>query len=311
MWGAVHPMFSRVLGAVVVIWAAVTISFFAIKLIPGDPVDVILGPLATISEDQKQQIRSDLGLDQPLLTQYLSYMAHLLRGDLGTSYQLDQPVAQVLGAALGPTLSLTSVALIFALLLVMTGLLVGRTPLLRAVVGGLQLTAVTIPIFWLGYVLLFIFAFNLGWFPAATGGGFTALVLPAVAIALPLAGILGQLLASSSEDSASKPFWLAVRARGVSQLRFDLVHATKHALASTLPLIAQIAGGLFAGAVITEQVFSRPGLGSVTLVAITNRDMPVVLGLVALSATVFAVLTLIAEVFVWMLDPRTRGASDA
>lgn len=305
----VGVLVTRLLGALLVVWLTVTVAFFAVKLIPGDPVDVMLGPLATVSEATKDQLRAELGLNEPLFVQYLNYLANLMSGNLGVSFQLNEPVTLVIGRALGPTAVLAGLALVFALVLVVFGVLIARTRPLRAVVTSGQIIATTLPIFWVSYLLLFVFAFGLGWFPATNGRGFAALVLPAVALAIPVAGILGQVLHSGMTDTETKPFWLSVRARGVPQFGFDTQHAVRHGLGSTVPLTTQIIGGLLGGAVLVEQVFARPGLGTVALTAITNRDMPVILGVVAFSAVTFAVLAIVADALVWVIDPRTRSTS--
>lgn len=289
-----------------VVWVTVTVSFFAVKLIPGDPVDVMLGPLATISESAKERIRDALGLNEPVVVQYLTYLGNIAVGDFGTSYQLNQPVSEIIARALGPTLALTVAALLIAAMLLSIGFLVARTRPLRSALELVHVLATTVPLFWLGYLLLSVFAFSLRWFPATSGDRLASLWLPAVTLAIPVAGVIGQVLQSGIEDTYRRPFWLSVRARGVSNIGFDTRHALRHGIGSVTPLAAQIVGGLLGGTIIIEQVFSRPGLGSVALVAITNRDMPVILGVVALSAIVFAVLSVLAEIGVWLIDPRTR-----
>ena len=289
-----------------VVWAAVTVIFFTVKLIPGDPVDIILGPLATITEASKARIREELGLNEPVLIQYFDYLAALITGNFGSSYQLNQPVIEVLTRALGPTSALTGLALLIAGIFVLCGVLLARTPLLRVSIEQTHVLATSVPTFWLGYLLLFVFAFTLRWLPATGGTGLQSLWLPALALAVPVAGVIGQVLLAGIQDTYRRPFWLTVRARGVSQLRFDARHGFRHGLSNVTPLTAQIIGGLLGGTVIVEQVFSRPGIGSVALVAITNRDMPVILGIVALSAAIFALLSLLAEGAVWLIDPRTR-----
>ena len=296
----------RLLGAILVVWVTVTVSFWAIQLIPGDPVDIMLGPLATISDEAKSQIRSELGLDAPPISQYFQYLTNLITGDLGTSYQLNQPVNEVLARALGPTAALALLTLFLACLLLLAGVLIARNRALQSVIGQVHIVATTVPIFWVSYLLLFFFAFGLGWFPATRASGLSALWLPSIALSIPVAGVLGQILHSGISDAHTKPFWVSVRSRGVSGLRFDVRHGIRHGLTSVVPLATQILGGLLGGAIIVEQVFSRPGLGSVALVAITNRDLPVVLGVVALSAVIFAVVAMLSEILVWMLDPRTR-----
>lgn len=297
---------TRLLGAVFVVFATVTIVFWLVKLIPGDPVDVMLGPLASVSDAEKDAIRETLHLSDPPFMQYLAYLGQILTGNLGTSYQLNESVSDVILRALAPTAALSALALIFALALVILGVVIARTRALRAFVLGSQTVAATLPIFWVSYLLLMVFAFGLGWFPIVNSTGFTALVLPSLALALAVASLLGRVLHSSLEDARLRQFWLSVRGRGVSQLGFDVAHGVRHALGSVLPLAVQIMGGLLGGAVIVEQIFGRPGLGSVTLAAITNRDLPLILGIVTLSAVAFALFALIADIALWVVDPRVR-----
>lgn len=299
----------RLLGAVFVVWAAVTLAFFAVKLIPGNPVDIMIGPLAQVSDATRAQIAADLGLNEPLANQYLNYLGGLLRGDLGTSYQLNQPVSEVLGAALVPTAQLALGAILCSLLFVALAILASRNSFALSAVSGAQVLAATIPVFWLGYVLMYLFSFQLGWFPAISGSGITSLVLPSLTLGVAVAAVLGQIVLGEIGQTQRSSFAVSVRARGVSGLRFDLRHGLKHATGATLPLTAQILGSLFGGAVLVEQVFARPGLGSQTLLAITNRDMPVILGVVALSALIFALFGLIADLGIWLVDPRVRAAS--
>lgn len=298
----------RVLGAAAVVWAAVTAAFLAVTATPGDPVSVMLGPLSGLSAAQKAQLGVELGLDRPLGEQYLAMLGRLLRGDLGTSYQLKQPVAQLLGQALAPTLQLAALALLFALALVLLGVLAARGRLGSAVVGTAEVLAVVFPSFWVGFLLLTVFSFWLGWFPATGSRTAASLVLPAVAMAIPVAGVLGQAIRTELADVDHSAFALSARARGVGPARFTLRHGLRHAAVPAATLSTMVLGGLLGGAILVETVFSRPGLGSLTLTAITNRDMPVVLGLVALSAVVFAALGALADVAVGLADPRTRRA---
>lgn len=296
----------RLLGALFVVFATVTIVFWLVKSIPGDPVDIMLGPLATIGEAEKDAIRETLNLDAPPFVQYVNYLGQLLSGNLGTSYQLNEPVIDVLTRAFTPTASLAGLAMLFTVMLVSLGLLLARTRRLRAAVLATQTVSATLPIFWVSYLLLIIFGFGLGWFPVANSNSFGALILPALALAIAVSAILGRVMHNAIEDAQLQPFWLSVRARGSSNLRFDFAHGLRHGLGASLPLVVQIVGGLLGGAVIVEQIFGRPGLGSVALVAITNRDLPLILGLVAMSAVIFTLLALLADFALWAADPRLR-----
>ncbi|RJT85753.1 ABC transporter permease [Cryobacterium melibiosiphilum] len=292
---------------VLVVWGAATVGFFALRLIPGDPVTVLVG-LGSVSEQVREQIRADWGLADPLAVQYLFYLGRLVRGDLGTSYRMQQPVADLIGQQLAPTLQLMGLAMVFAVLLALAAALFGRGRRSTPFVGLLELVAVSAPTFWIGLVLITVFGFGLGWFPVVASGGFGALVLPAITLAIPTAGILGQVLRQGLDAAAILPFVDTVRARGASHTRLVLRHTLRHAAANSVTLTGYIAGSLLGGSVLVETVFARPGLGRVALNAITDRDIPVVLGIIVLAAVLFSVINLIVDLVADRLDPRMATA---
>lgn len=296
---------------VIVLWGAATLAFLAFRVIPGDPVEVMLGPQAQVSEEVKAAIRSELGLDRPPLEQYLAYLGQLLRGDLGESYQLRMPVTEVIGRQLGATLQLSALALTIAVVLAfaVAMLAAGRTS--RAIVSAGELVVLSTPVFWIGLLLLSVFAFGLGWFPVAGSRNPSTIVLPAVTLALPVAALLGQVLRDGIESAEAQPFATTVRARGASTARLTLHHTLRHGSTGALTLAAYLVGSLLGGAVLVETVFARPGLGRVTLTAITDRDLPVITGVILLSAAVFAVVSLVVEAAYPLLDPRLRRGSGA
>jgi len=298
---------TRALGGVVIaVWGAATVGFFALKAIPGDPVDVMLGVHAQVSESVKDQIREDWGLTEPLLVQYLSYLARLARGDLGTSYQLREPVANVLTAQLPATLSLAGLAILIALVLSLTGALVIRRAWARSVASAVELVLVSSPTFWVGLMLITVFSFNLGWFPVAGSGDFRALVLPAITLALPLTGIISQVLRQGLDAASGQPFVLTARARGLDHTQLITRHTLRHAAADSVTLTGYLVGSLVGGAVLIETVFGRAGIGRVALRAIIDRDLPVVLGVIVLGALTFAVINLLVDLAYARLDPRQR-----
>ena len=295
----------------VVLWGAATIAFLALRVIPGDPVDVMLGPQAQVSEEVKDAIRAELGLDRPPIEQYVAYLAQLLRGDLGESYQLRMPVVEVIGRQLGATLQLSSLALLLAVLLAFAVALLARGRTSRAVVAGVELVILSSPVFWIGLLLLSVFAFGLGWFPVAGTRNPSTIVLPAITLALPVAALLGQVLRDGIEAAERQPFALTVRARGAGPTRLTLHHTLRHGSAGALTLAAYLVGSLLGGAVLVETVFARPGLGRVTLAAITDRDLPVITGIILLSAVVFVVINIIVEFTHPLIDPRLRRRLEA
>jgi len=294
------------LSVVLVLWGAATLAFLALRLIPGDAVDVMLGPQAQVSEAVKDGIRADLGLDLPVWQQYVAFIARLMRGDLGESYQLRMPVAEVIGRQLLPTLQLTGLALLMAAVIAFTVVLAARGRVSRGLAAGAELLVLSAPVFWIGLLLLTVFAFGLGWFPVSGSRGFPALVLPALTLALPVAALLGQVLRDGIEDAERQPFAVTVRARGAGHTRLTLRHSLRHGSAGALTLTAYLVGSLLGGTVLVETVFARAGLGRVTLTAITDRDLPVVSGVFLLSALVFVVVNLVVDVASSAIDPRLR-----
>lgn len=291
---------------VVVLWGAVTLVFLAFRVIPGDPVSVMLGPLAQVSEEVKDGIRAELGLDRPPLEQYLGYIGQLARGDLGESYQLRMPVAEVIGRQLGATLQLAMLALVIAVVLALAVSVFVRSRGGRAAAAGVELVLLSSPVFWIGLVLLSVFAFGLGWFPVAGARNPATIVLPAITLALPVAALLSQVLRDGLENAERMPFAETVRARGATGTWFTLRHGLRHAAAGAMTLAAYLTGSVLGGAILVETVFGRPGLGRVTLSAITDRDLPVVAGIILLSAVVFVVVNLLVELLHPLIDPRQR-----
>ncbi len=299
----------RLLLGVLVVWGAATAGFAALQLLPGDPVRIILGPNTEVAPEVVAQLRHTYGLDRSLPEQYLSFVGGLLRGDLGTSYQLRQPVADVLSAELGQTLLLAATALAGAFLLavLVATLTAGRRGPGRALASAVELVLISTPVFWLGVLLLTAFSFTWQLFPVAGNGGVDALVLPALALALPLGALLTQVLRSGLEEALEQPFTVTARTRGLSESRVRWSHALRHGLLPTVTMAGWLLGGLLGGAVVTESVFSRQGLGRITLQAVNSKDMPVVVGVLVLSAIVFVLVNLAVDLLCTVIDPRLRS----
>lgn len=292
---------------VVVLWGAATVAFLAFRVIPGDPVSVMLGPQAQVSEAVKDGIREDLGLNRPPVEQYVDYLGRLVHGDLGESYQLRMPVAEVIGRQLGATVQLSALALLIAVALALSVALLVRGETARAVATGIELVVLSSPVFWIGLVLLSVFAFGLGWFPVSGARNPATIVLPAITLALPVAALLGQVLRDGLVQAERMPFAETVRARGASAGWFTLRHGLRHGAAGAVTLTAYLTGSVLGGAVLVETVFARPGLGRVTLAAISDRDLPVISGIILLSALVFVIVNVIVELVHPLIDPRVRA----
>lgn len=291
---------------IVVMWGAATAGFIALRLIPGDPVDVMLGVQARVSDSVREQIRVDWGLDQPPLVQYLQYLARVAQGDLGVSYQLRTPVIDVIAQQALPTLQLTAGALMLVVVMAIGGALCGRGRRMRHVMSFVELLVISSPTFWIGLLLLGVFSFQLNWFPVTSTGGLASLVLPSLTLALPVAGIVSQVLRQGLDFAEGQAFSTTARARGISPAGLVARHTLRHAAMDTLTLSGYLVGSLLGGAVLVESVFARPGLGRVAIRAIMGRDMPVILGIILLAALVFAVINLVVDLSYRALDPRLR-----
>ncbi|MBM7830479.1 peptide/nickel transport system permease protein [Agromyces cerinus] len=301
-----------VAGAVFVLWAVATLTFFAIRLIPGDPAQAILGgPGSQASQEALDQVRSDYGLDQPLIVQYFAMLGRLLTGDLGTSYALKLPVADLLAAQLGGTLLLSALSLVLAWVLAL-GLAIWSTRrgrIASAVGEGIEITTAALPHFWLAAVLIAVFSVALDWLPPVATGTPAGLVLPVVTLAIPLAGFLAQVMRDSLLDAMQQPFVVSARARGESAVGLRVRHTIRHAALPAISLSGWALGWLLSGAVVVETIFAMPGLGRTLLQAVTLRDIPVVTGVVLLVALVYVLMTVLTDLAARIADPRLRQES--
>lgn len=302
---------AKLLGALFVLWAVATAVFFLIRLIPGDPAQAILGgPGSQASAEALAQVRADYGLDQPLFVQYLQQLGRVARGDLGDSYSLRVPVAELLGQQLPGTLLLAVLALALGWLLALSvALWSTRGGRVAAAIGsGLELTAAALPHFWLATVLIAVFSTALGWLPPVSTAEPRGLVLPVVTLAVPLAGFLGQVMRQALLDALDAPFSFAALARGETATGLRMRHAIRHAILPGIALSGWAFGYLIGGAVVVETIFARPGLGRTLLNAVTVRDVPVVTGVVLVTALVYILVTLATDALARLADVRLRQA---
>lgn len=295
--------------ALIVLWGAVTTAFIALKIMPGDPVETIAGGTTTITPELREQITERYGLDEPIVAQYVGYLGRVLTGDLGDSYSLRRPVAEALAEQLPNTMSLLFAATLVAVLAATTIaiLTAHRNGALRSVVSGFESLGIAVPSFWLGLMLITVFSFGLRLFPATGNSGPISLVLPTIALAVPVAAAISQVMRDSLEKTLDEPFIVSVRARGASETAVRLRHALRHSLVSVVTLVGWLSGTLIGGAVIVEQVFSRPGIGRMMLNAVISRDMPLVLGVVIVAAAFYVVVNTAVDLLYPIIDPRLRA----
>ncbi|MTD16624.1 ABC transporter permease subunit [Nakamurella sp. YIM 132087] len=301
---------TRLLQALFVLWAAYTVTFVILFLLPSDPVEIRLaagGDGGVSSQDELDALRAEYGLDQPLWVQYFSLLSRFVRGDLGNSIATGTPVSESLRQALPQTLALAGAALLLALLLgVGVAMLASRlrTRWLQQALLSLPSLGVAVPTFWSGLLLLQLFSFRLGWFPSLGNKGIESMVLPAIALALPNAAYVAQVLARSLRHAVRQPYVDTARARGASTSRVLFRHALPNAVIPALTMVGICAGNLLGGAVVVETVFSRVGIGKLTQTAVAAQDTPVVQTLVVLAAAIFVVVNLLVDLLYPLIDPR-------
>ncbi|MET0132424.1 MAG: ABC transporter permease [Kibdelosporangium sp.] len=303
----------RIAQALFVVWAAFTVTFVALRLLPGDPVALMLngrggGESATPAEIAK--VAKELGFDRPVGEQYLGALFDALQGDFGRSIQTGRPVAAMISAALPSTLQLGAAALVLALLagtaLAVLANLV-RSPIGRQALRSVPSIAISMPTFWVGLMLIQLFSLHLRLFPSLGGSGLAGLVLPACTLAIPGTALVGQVLSKSLHATLQEPYVDTIRATGASRLRVLLGHGLRNAAIPAVTVVGLLTGYVIGGAVVVETVFARPGMGRDVYFAVTTQDLPVVQGVVVVASAGFVVVNLLVDLLYPILDPRIRS----
>ncbi len=300
----------RAVGAVAVLLTVATLAFVALQFLPGDQAEAALGgPGSQSSQEALDAARAQFGLDRPLPVQYVSFLGRLATGDLGVSYSQRVPVSEVLLAAVGPTLVLTAVALAMAWFFALLSVFVasGNSRRGRAAASFLDLLAAATPNFWLASLLILWFSSALGWLPPVSTGTPAGIILPALALAIPVAGFLAQVCRSAVESARNAPFIESARGRGEREFGLRVRHILRHALVPGLNLTAWALGSLLGGAATIELIFARPGLGRTLVNAVTTRDIPVVLGVVLFAAFAYVLVTFVIDLLIARADPLTES----
>jgi len=297
----------RLLFALPALWLILTMVFLLAHIVPGDPVAQMLGEGAR-AEDL-DQLRHALGLDQPLPLQYARYLGGVLRGDLGESFRFQQPVAGVILSRYPATLELALVSLLVcAAIAIPAGMLAAQrrgTPTDHSI-GIFTLLGLSVPNFALGPVLVLLFSVILGWLPVSGRGGPAHLVLPAITLGAALAAILTRMVRSSVIEELSSDYVRAARAKGLSESAVLFRHAFRNALIPILTILGLQFGALLAGAIVTETIFSWPGIGRLAVQAIESRDYPLLQGCILLIAVSYVAVNLLTDLVYAAVDPRVR-----
>jgi peptide/nickel transport system permease protein len=297
----------RVLLTIPVLVGVATLVFSLIHFIPGDPAQAMLGEGA--APEDVAQLRARLGLDRPLLVQYGSFLAGLVRGDLGVSLRNDQPVLQQILERMPATAELAFASMAVAVLIALPlGIIaaVWKGTAVDYSAMTLSLVGISVPNFWLGPLLAIVFAVELGWLPVGGRGTPAHLVLPAVTLGAALAAILARMTRASLLEELREPYVLAARAKGVSRSRAILCHAFRNSLIPIVTILGLQFGVVLTGAVITETIFAWPGIGRLLIQSISFRDYPTVQGCVLLIAVTYVGVNLITDLTYGFLDPRIR-----
>jgi peptide/nickel transport system permease protein len=303
----VQFLLARVASAAVVMFGVLCLVFFLIHLVPGDPVEVMLGESAQAAD--RAALRAALGLDQPLLTQFGHYLGNLAGLDLGTSLHSRQPILDILLERIPATVQLALAALLVAVLIAFP---LGVMAAIRKDTGwdhgamAVSLLGVSIPNFLMGPLLILVFALWLGWFPVSGREGLASLVLPALTLGSAMAAILSRMVRATLLDVLGEDYIRTARAKGLGPRAVIWRHALRNALLPVITLLGLQLGTLLAGAVITETVFSWPGVGQLVIEAIQRRDYPVVQACVLLISLTYVLVNTLTDLAYGWLDPRVR-----
>ena len=305
----------RILQTIPVLFVVVTITFVLTRMIPGDPAVQMLGPQA--SPDAIATMRVKMGLDEPMLTQYINYLVGILHGNFGYSYSYSGPVMPIILSRLPSTLSITLTGLVLALLVgVPIGVVsaVKQNTIFDYVFMVLALVGVSMPIFWLGLMLVLTFSVNLGWLPAMGMGAMSKgvwdvishMILPCFCLATIPAATFARITRSSMLETINGEYIKALRARGIKESKIIWKHALKNALPPIVTVLGLQLASAFAGAILTETIFSWPGLGTLIVNAVNGRDYSLIQGVVLFSAVVFVFVNLVVDIVYMVINPKVN-----
>lgn len=306
----------RLLQGAFVLWAAYTVSFLILYLLPGDAVSIMASGDEQNAVDPAlvARLRSEYGLDRPLHEQYVIALLKAVQLDFGVSIKNGVAATQTVAEVLPETIKLAAAGFTLAVLLgsaLAVAAAFSPNRWVRQLLASLPPLGIAVPTFWIGLLLLQFFSFRLRLFPALGNDGVQSLVLPALTLAIPTSAVIAQLLTRSLHQTLGEPYIEQVRAKGASDALIHFGHALRNASIPTLTMLGILVGNLLAGAVVSETVFSRAGIGRLTVTAVNSRDIPVVQSLVVLAAAIFVVTSLIVDLIYPLVDPRINTAARA
>ncbi|MHC9060709.1 ABC transporter permease [Pantoea sp. SORGH_AS_0659] len=306
-----RSLLRRVGQSVLVLWAAFTLSFFLLQVLPGDAVLIkFQNPDLGLSPDQIAEMRLAYGADNPLWQQYVHTLLAMVRGDFGYSVQAGVPVSEQLISNLPATLQLALLGFVLATLIAFALAALSRLPalrFLRSVLQSIPALFISLPTFWLGIALIQLFSFQLRWIPVINPSALQGLILPVITVAIPISAPLAQILLRSIDQVSTQPFVAVARAKGASESHVLWHHVMRNALLPVLNVAGLLLGELIAGALITETVFGLSGVGQLTQQAVNNQDVAVLQAVVMISALAFVLINLLVDALMPLFDPRLQS----
>ncbi len=297
----------RILGTIPTLLIVITFVFFFVRMIPGDPARLVAGEQATL--EAVEAVRVQLGLDQPVPVQYVKYVSGLLHGDLGMSLRTKRPVLDEIGARYMNTLALTGMALLWSTIAgVLMGVWSGKNRGKWQDFTGMTLavSGISLPAFWVGFLLIMIFAVKLRWFPTTGAGSFKNLVLPSITLGLSIAAVIARFTRSSIIEVLKEDYIRTARAKGLREKIVTWRHAFRNSMISVVTVVGLQFGFLLGGSVVTEAVFAYPGLGSLLIESVNYRDYPAIQSLILIFSLQFILINLIVDILYAVLNPEIK-----
>jgi len=302
-----HWILPRLGSALIVVWGVATIVFFLLHLVAGDPVDAMLGEFPSAAARDK--LRIELGLHLPLWEQYLNFLSGILQFDFGESFKYRRPVADIILERLPATIELTLASFFVAVVIAFPLGIIAAVKKNTYVDRGamfFSLLGQSIPNFWLGPMLIMVFSLWMGWFPVSGRTGFDSLILPAITLGTALSAILARMVRSSLLEVLGEDYIRTAKAKGLSPYTIVVKHGLRNAMLPVITLLGLQLGALLGGAVITETVFSWPGLGKLTIDSIMSRDYPITQTCILLISVTYVLVNIMTDVVYALIDPRVR-----
>ncbi|MGA1826071.1 MAG: nickel ABC transporter permease [bacterium] len=300
-------LWNKLIFTLITVLGVITLVFFLIHLIPGDPVELMLGEMAQPADIVK--LRNDLGLNKPITQQYICYISKLVKGNLGFSFRSNASVSSLIIKHFPATLELTIAAFIVALLISLPAGIISATKQFSVYDHGSMLFAllgVSMPNFWLGPLLILLFSVKMGWLPISGRGTIFHLILPAITLGTAMAAILTRMTRSSLLEVIREDYITTARAKGLKECRVIIKHALTNALIPVVTIVGLQIGSLLAGSIITETIFAWPGIGRLTIQAINARDYPLVQGCVLTIALSYVLVNALTDLVYAVIDPRIK-----